>query len=143
MTILLLQCSGDGDCGAGECCIQITCASNEQMHAMSVCIAIPQHGDPCDPKSTGTSLTCPCGHNLTCSFSATTKYEYYREKYYKCICKHTPASKECSKYKHIMEELKSRAGSVCRPPTDPMVCQPNGISTADNISRLSATCFVV
>lgn len=119
-SILLLQCLGDSNCGTGECCVEITCSSiekNPKVEKVSVCSSIPQSGDPCDLGSMGTALSCPCGQNLSCSHSESTRYGYHREKYYKCLCRYPEDSKKCDKYKNDMRRYQNKPGSVCRETT--------------------------
>ena len=83
------------------------------MDTVSVCSSIPQERQPCDLGSTGISLACLCGQNLTCSHSENTRYGYHREKYYKCLCRYPNDAERCDKYKRDMNRYQDKPGSVC------------------------------
>ena len=120
MIPLQLQCNDENQCGPNECCLQISCNSIEKkpkVDVLTVCSLIPQIDHPCHLGSNEVAFTCPCGQNLTCSHSEGTKYGQYREKYYKCLCKHSDDTKKCDKYKKDMERYQSNPGSVCRSDT--------------------------
>ena len=113
----ILQCESKS-CDEGECCLSIACGQIEKksnVDTISVCSSIPQNGDSCDPESERTALTCPCGQNLTCSNSGRTQYAYYREKYYRCLCRYSDDSKRCEKYMKDMEKQNNNPGPICVP----------------------------
>ncbi|XP_062516817.1 mucin-19-like [Corticium candelabrum] len=111
------QC-GTSSCDVQQCCLRISCGIIERkpkIDTLSVCSKVPQEKDSCDPGFMGTSLTCPCGQNLTCRQSDNTKATYYREKYFRCLCRYPETSYKCDRYKENMEKNEIESpGSFCR-----------------------------
>lgn len=112
-----VRCAADVDCGAGECCIEVSCGKIEKrprVDKVSVCGKFPQNGEPCDPGLAGTLLSCTCAQNLICSHPETTKHGYHRERFFKCLCRNPDDTEKCDKYKKNMVKYVSIPGSVCR-----------------------------